>query len=134
MEKDKDIVLKLLKEQKWEESKIGRFYKWFLFLLGFSQCRHCVNCNFEGDSYRGFRESFLVRQGKCKFSENSTSSILTYEDLRKIHRCPAFIPMWYNFKDYAINPNEIEKIRSIRLQYLFALVGWLVAILIAILK
>jgi len=80
------------------------------------------------------RESILLRQGKCKWSQESASSILTYEDLRKIHRCPGFIPVLYNFKDYAINPEEVNRILSWRGQNFIAWMGWIVAILIAILK
>jgi len=134
MKKSEDIALKLLQENQWEKSKIGRFVKWFIFLLGFSQCRHCLNCKFDGDVYRGFRESFLIRHGKCSFSGDSVSSALTYEELRKIHRCPGFISMLYNFKDYAISPVEIEKIRSIRSQRFFAWMGWFVALITAILS
>jgi len=128
-----DKLSKLIKQQKWDMSKTGRFFKWILFKFGFSQCRHCIYCETEAGNYRGMRESILMRRGKCEWSKHSTSSDLTYEDLRRIHRCPAFTSMLYNFKDYAINPHEITKIASRRLEYFFTWMGWIVAIFIALL-
>jgi len=134
MTKDKDIIDELSRETKWESSHLGRLTIWLMFKLGFSKCRYCVYCNADGSQYRGMRESFLLRQGKCYWSSASVSAILTYEDLRKYHRCPAFLPILYNFKEYAINPEKVREIASIKLQSFFTWMGWIVAILIAIFK
>lgn len=130
----KDVIAELNREQQWEMSLRGRFLRGLMFKLGFSKCRHCLYCYAEASNYRGMRESILLRQGECKWSRGSASSILTYEDLRRFHRCPAFISVLYNFKDYAIDPSEVEKITSIRLQHFFTWMGWIVAILIALFK
>lgn len=128
----KNAAEKLVDEQKRETSCFGRVKRWALFTLTFSQCRYCIYCKAEGDQYRGMRESIMLNHGKCHWSSDSTAEILDRDDLRKYHRCPAFAAVLYNFKDYAINPNEVKNIYSRRKEVLFAWVGWIFAILIAI--
>lgn len=132
------VARELLKEHKWETGRIGRFFRWLFFKLGFSQCRHCVYCEVESSEhkgkYRGIRESMILRDGRCYWSKESASSMLTYQDLRKFHRCPGFVEMLYNFKDYGIDSKEIKKIKSARLQLFFTWLGYIIAILIAIFR
>lgn len=134
MKKHSDAYKRIEAEQAWEASKIGRFCYEAVFKLGYSKCRHCIYCNGDGTTYRGFRESFLLRAGKCHWSENSLSASLTYEDLRKYHRCPAFIPILYNFKNYAIPAEKVKEIRYLRTENYFKWLGWIFAVLIALLK
>jgi|GEM_PF-1791641 len=124
----------LLEEANRETSRSAKVKRWVLFKLGFSQCRYCTYCEAEGDKYRGMRESIMLTQGKCHWSGKSSSSNLDRDDLRKFHRCPAFIPVLYNFKDYAINLEEVKRIRSRRKEALFAFTGWMVALVIAVLS
>lgn len=129
---NKNSVEELLEEEAKETSRLGRFKRWFLFLLGFSQCRYCIYCEADANEYRGMRESILLNNGKCKWSHNSITSNLDRDDLRKFHRCPAFAPVLYNFKEYAINPTEVENIFQKRKATFFTWAGWIVAILIAL--
>jgi hypothetical protein len=128
----KSAAEELIEEFNKEKSRFGRSKRWLVFLLGFSQCRYCVYCETDGVNYRGMRESALLDQGKCKWSGESITANLSYEDLRKYHRCPAFTAVLYNFKDYAINPIEVKNIYSKRKELFFTWAGWLIAILIAI--
>lgn len=130
--KAKSEVEKLEEEFVREKSRLTKVKRWFLYLLGFSQCRYCIYCKSDGGNYKGMRESALLRHGKCEWSGTSTTSNLDYEDLRKYHRCPAFTAVLYNFKDYAINPNEVKTIYTKRKQVTFVWAGWFVAILIAV--
>jgi hypothetical protein len=132
LRKPKSAAEELVDEHKRETSRIGRLRRWALIKLGFSQCRYCVYCEAEGDKYRGMRESIMLNRGKCHWSGDSITANLDRDDLRKYHRCPAFTPVLYNFKDYAINPNEVNNIYSRRKETFFAWMGWIVAILIAI--
>jgi len=134
MNKSDDKIVKLGKEQRWEMSRRGRFFRWVMFKIGFSQCRHCAYLNTEAGSYRGMRESLLINKGRCKWSMGSSSSDLTYEEIRQYHRCPGFLAILYNFKDYAIDPIEIKKIADRRWNDFLIWMGWIVAILIAIFK
>jgi hypothetical protein len=132
--KQKDAVEELIAEHNRETSRLGRLKRRVLFMLGFSQCRYCVYCKADGDKYRGMRESILLNQGKCHWSGDSITAILDRKDLRKYHRCPAFTPVLYNFKEYAIDPNEIRNIQARRKELLFAWMGWLVAIIVGIIS
>ena len=130
----KSAADELVAEFKREKSPVIRLWRKLLFTLGFSQCRYCVYCEVDGSSYRGMRESALLDNGKCKWSQSSSSSILSYDDLRAIHRCPAFTQILYNFKDYAIHPDEVENIFAKRKEVFFAWMGWIVAIVIAVIS
>lgn len=129
---------KLTRKQELEGSRLGRLFRWSVFKFGFSQCRYCIYCNADGSNYRELTESILLINGKCKWSADKVSGNLEYRDLRVFHRCPAFIPMLYNFKGYALDPEEVKKISAIRFSYFFqiliALLGWIAAVLVAIFK
>jgi hypothetical protein len=130
----KDAAEELIQEYKREKSLFYKIFRKLQFLLGFSQCRYCVYCETDGGSYKGMRESMLLNQGLCKWSGGAASGHLDYDDLRKFHRCPAFTQVLFNFKDYAINPNEVEKIHSKRRQSNITWAGWAVAALITLLS
>jgi hypothetical protein len=49
----------LLRDDRWESSFVGRLRRSLLFRLGCSQCRYCIHCRFDGDSYKEIRESRL---------------------------------------------------------------------------
>lgn len=128
------VVDELINEYERERKFFQMCKRKIIFKLGFSVCRHCVYCNGEGDHAKGFRESFLFNTAKCEFNKYKDADRLDYTDLRKIHRCPAFMPVLYNFKGYAINPSEINTIYKRRKETLFLVSGWLVAILVAVLQ
>lgn len=129
-----DAIEALNKEQKFESSRKGRFVNWVMFTLGFSKCRYCSNFEFDGNNYRGLRESILLTNGKCKWSSDSASSNLEYEDLRKWHRCPGFLAVLYNFKGYGIPKVQIEQIQGKRWKLFVTWAGWIVAVLVALLS
>lgn len=129
--KNKSSAELLIDEQVKETSKFGRFKRRLFFFLGFSQCRYCIYCEADGSKYRGMRESIMLNNGKCEWSRDSVSAMLDHSDLRKYHRCPAFTPVLYNFKGYAINPVEVKNIFHRRKEIIFAWAGWIVAAVIA---
>ena len=120
---------KLKQEQFFEKSFIGRLLRRIMFFVGFSQCRYCAYCKFDGDQYRGMRESILAQNGKCEWSKGMTSGNLNYEDLRKYHRCPGFIEMLFNFKGYAFSSEEVKRIFKSRWEAFVPIIGWIVAII-----
>lgn len=124
------------KEQKREASRHGRLTRRVMFFLGFSKCRHCIWCDFQGRAgrdYRTLRESIILQQGNCKFAHDKFSGQLSYEDLRTYHRCPGFIPVLYNFKGYGISREETKNIYERRWRAFVTWAGWVVAALTAIL-
>lgn len=125
---------RLLKMQRFDSSRRGRLFRWLMFRLGFSRCQFCIYCNFDGNAYRGMRESIVLSQGECHWSKASAASYLTRDDLRKFHRCPAFTPVLYNFKDYGIDPREVERIRDRRVRYLLTWAGWVIAVIVALIS
>ncbi len=66
----------LVKEEIWETTILSRFIRWIFFRLHFSQCRYCIYCKAQGDSYKGMRESILLNRGTCHWAEKSISSQL----------------------------------------------------------
>jgi len=132
--KNEKVISGLIKEHDWEMSKKGRFCRWVMFKLGFSQCRYCVYCKAEGDKYRGIREGILLDRGECDWSKGMVSAQLLRGDLRKYHRCPGFVAMLYNYKGYAINPEKVKEITSERFRYFLTWIGWLVAVLVAVIS
>ena len=130
--KDKSPAEELVEEFKREKSPLTRAWRKLLFISGFSQCRYCIYCETDDSNTRGMRESAMLTTGKCKWSGDSATANLSYEDLRAIHRCPAFTQMLFNFKDYAINPNEVKNIYAKRKDLFFTWMGWVIAVLIAI--
>ena len=134
MNKVEEIAKGLLKDEAFQSSRRGKLARWLMFKMGFSRCQHCIYCNFDGKSYRGVRESVMLTNGTCHWSKDSSSSSLTRSDLLTYHRCPAFTPMLYNFKDYGIDPREVERIRDRRLGYFFTWAGWAVAVFVALIS
>ena len=130
----KDAIDELNAEQRFESSRKGRLFSRTMVSLGFSKCRHCSNFEFDGNNYRGLRESILLTRGKCKWSSDSVSSNLEYEDIRKWHRCPGFLAVLYNFKGYGIPKEEIEQIQGKRWNLFVTWAGWAVAVLVAALS
>lgn len=122
-------VKKLLIRTWWESFWFGRFCRWLMFKLGCSQCRYCIYCNADGAAYRSTRESIILMDGKCHWSQELGSANLSYEDIRQYHRCEAFVPILYNFKGYAIDREEVKKIMIARSNTLWKWLGWIVAAL-----
>lgn len=124
-----EVAKKLLIKEWWESFWFGRFCRWVMFKLGFSQCRYCIYCNADGVAYRGIRESILLRDGKCHWSQGLGTANLTYEDMRDYHRCPAFMSMLYNFKGYSIDRVEVKTIMSAKADISWKWLGWIVAVI-----
>jgi hypothetical protein len=132
MNDDVEKTLKsLLRTQKWNSSFLGRATRWVMFKLGFSRCQFCIYCHFDGQPYRSVREDVILRDGECQWSKESASSRLNWEDITSFHRCPGFVQVLYNIKDYAIDPEEVRKIRNRRVSHLVTIAGWVVAVIIA---
>lgn len=114
-EASEKVARQLLREAEWAQSWIGRRTRSIMFLFGFAQCRHCVHFDLEdGSKYKGIRESILPTQGKCRWQEGNVSGILDRADLKRVHRCPGFEQILYNFKGYGFPANEIARIKERR--------------------
>ena len=111
---------------------MGRAGRWFRFRLGFSRCQFCIYCHFDGKPYRAVREDVVLPDGECHWSRESPSSRLEWKDITSYHRCPGFVEVLYNVKDYAIAPEEVLKLRERRLSTLVTIAGWLVAVVVAL--
>ena len=128
-----ETAKKLNREAKRAQSRTSRTWRWFIFSLGFAQCRHCVHCDLKGRSkYRGIRESIIPGEGACRWHETKPSDNLNHDDLKHIHRCPGFEQILYNFKDYGFPADEIARIKERRWRLFITWMGWLVAVAIAI--
>lgn len=127
------IAKKLNREARWTQSWLGRRVRSVLFLSGFAQCRHCVHCDMEDRTkYRGVRESVLPGSGHCVWQDQKPSGHLDFDDMKRIHRCPGFEQILYNFKDYGFPSDEIARIKERRWRLFIAWMGWVVAITVAL--
>lgn len=127
------VAKKLLREAEWAKSWRGRRVRSILFLTGFAQCRHCVHCDLEdATKYRGVRESILPVSGHCVWHDKRPSGHLDRKELKRIHRCPGFEQILYNFKDYGFPADEIARIKERRWRMFITWTGWIVAVSIAV--
>ena len=87
----------------------------------------------EGRSkYRGIRESVLPGSGRCIWADGSITGQLDFGDMKKIHRCPGFEQILYNFKDYGFPADEIARIKERRRRMFITWMGWAIAVTIAV--
>lgn len=123
---------KLRRSQKRNSSFFGRASRWAMFKLGFSRCQFCIHCHFDGQPYRAVREDVVLPDGECHWSKASPSSRLEWRDITSYHRCPGFIQVLYNIKDYAIDPTEVQNIRNRLASQFVTVAGWVVAVAVAL--
>ena len=125
--------IRLYITERWEKFWLGKISKWVMFKLGFSQCRYCVYCNSDGTNYRDVAQSILLVSGKCHWAKGLSGGHLNYDEIRQYHRCDGFMLILYNFKGYAIDREEVEKIISTRADTAWKWLGWIVAALALVL-
>ncbi len=123
----------LNKAHEREPSLLGRILPTIMFNLGFSKCIDCIYCNSDIHKNRGMGESVVLTSGKCYWSENNSSSTLNYKDLRKCHRCPGFIPVFFDLENYCIDTREEELNYKRRVSVFIKWMGFMIALLIALL-
>lgn len=133
-EDGEQVAARLLREQRWIGSWLGRVSRRTLFFFGWAQCQHCVHCDLGNGSgaYRGIRESVILPRGECTWSGGKVSGILEREDLRAVHRCPGFEQILYNFKDLGFPANEVARIKGRRRELAITWMGWIVALILAL--
>lgn len=129
-----EVATRLLREQRWIGSRLGRIWRRALFFLGWAQCQHCVHCDLGNGSgaYRGIRESVVLPRGECTWSGGRVSAILEHDELRKLHRCPGFEQILYNFKNLGFPANEVARIKGRRRELTITWMGWIVALILAL--
>lgn len=131
MEKQHKTIKQLVKEQERGKCSFSRFLRSVLYKCGYSQCRYCVYFIPEGDGHQTVRESEILTNGKCKWSNIGGVSI-TKNKASKVHRCGGFVPVLYNIMGYQIKEDETKNILERRQNYFFSWATISIAIIAAV--